>query len=391
MRHVTLLAALALAASPALATDIYWCGFENDEGYVLGALDGQNGWLAEEDVYVQADYMASGQQAMTIESGGGYDGTFHWAADQLMPDHRPYGSVVVFTQTIAISDLGEAEWLIQFCDFDLDTVIAQMQFTYDGYILFNGDTVGTFAANTWMIMTLTFDLDTQTVTMSMDDDLLVEDAPFQSPADKFDQVIYGTDEYPEPGVNYMDVDDLWLFTPPGAPSIHLETSHEGHWVYQNTGVTMSRGGHYIDLQVVVDDLNGNNDVSLSVAKLPGSGPGEVVLSDHPELPRCWRVHGSPRDNNAPTAGCGTLTLRVTCAGDLAGEATADIDLMCRTLGDLDGNGGAEPTDVSLLVSTLNGMPPVGFEPRAFDLDANGGAEPGDLSILINILNGMPIL
>jgi len=63
----------------------------------------------------------------------------------------------------------------------------------------------------------------------------------------------------------------------------------------------------------------------------------------------------------------------------------------RKLGDIDGNGGAEPGDMSLLVNRLNGMDTSGLPACAFDLDTNGGAEPGDMSLLVNILNGMPVL
>ncbi|NLX58903.1 MAG: hypothetical protein GXY74_07425, partial [Phycisphaerae bacterium] len=43
---------------------------------------------------------------------------------------------------------------------------------------------------------------------------------------------------------------------------------------------------------------------------------------------------------------------------------------------------------SLLINKLNGTDTSGFHAYAFDLDKNGGAEPTDLSILINILNGV---
>ncbi|MBN2584098.1 MAG: hypothetical protein JXL80_13615, partial [Planctomycetes bacterium] len=171
---------------------------------------------------------------------------------------------------------------------------------------------------------------------------------------------------------------------------YLTLLQNENWVYQNTGVTMSRGGHYLDLQAVVENLNGNNSVTLAIEKLPGSGDGEVLISDHPELDDCWRIRGSMRNNDNDLENCGDLTLRVTCTGDQNGETTADALIVCRPLGDLDGNGGPEPTDMSILILALNGMAPPGYTPRTFDLDANGGAEPGDLSLLINVLNGLPI-
>jgi len=82
-------------------------------------------------------------------------------------------------------------------------------------------------------------------------------------------------------------------------------------------------------------------------------------------------------------------IEVICTGNKSPEATVlEVPFACRFLGDLDGNGGAEPTDMSLLINKLNGTDTSGFHAYAFDLDKNGGAEPTDLSILINILNGV---
>lgn len=62
----------------------------------------------------------------------------------------------------------------------------------------------------------------------------------------------------------------------------------------------------------------------------------------------------------------------------------------RHLGDVDGNGAAEPGDVTLLIMALNGSPPTGYDGHAFDLDANGAVEPGDVAMLIIILNGQEV-
>ena len=83
-----------------------------------------------------------------------------------------------------------------------------------------------------------------------------------------------------------------------------------------------------------------------------------------------------------------MVLEVTCQGDVAVDPTViEVPFNCHILGDVDGNGGAEPGDVSLLINKLNGLGNGGLHDNAFDVDANGGAEPGDVSILINVLNG----
>jgi len=183
---------------------------------------------------------------------------------------------------------------------------------------------------------------------------------------------------------------LYAFGPPvvvaGDPAVEVATEDGLDWVYQNTPGTLSHGGHKVTLTVTVTDLNGNDSVSVSVSKQPGSGPGEVDVQDGTTgLERI--VYGSNRSLEAD----GPLTLDVVVTGNVAGSTTVSVPFVCRKLGDVDGNGGAEPSDVSVLILKLNGLPPAGMHDRAFDIDGNGGAEPGDVQVLINIMNGLPVL
>ncbi len=100
------------------------------------------------------------------------------------------------------------------------------------------------------------------------------------------------------------------------------------------------------------------------------------------------VYGSLRSDGLADAG--PLTLRVTVTGNVSGEQTIDLPMTVRRLGDIDGSGAPEPSDVSLLIMKLNGIPPEGYDDSAFDLDTNGAAEPTDVQILMNVLNGLPI-
>jgi hypothetical protein len=168
------------------------------------------------------------------------------------------------------------------------------------------------------------------------------------------------------------------------PDCSVATEDGLDWVYQNYPGSIANGGHNVALTVTVNDLMGNNTVTVTVAKQAASGPGEVVVSaganDLEKL-----IGGS--DRSAGTNG--SLVLEVTCQGDIAPDPTVlTVPFSCNILGDVDGNGGAEPQDVSLLINKLNGLGNGGFHDNAFDIDANGGAEPGDVSILINVLNGV---
>ncbi|MBN2583637.1 MAG: hypothetical protein JXL80_11255 [Planctomycetes bacterium] len=172
-------------------------------------------------------------------------------------------------------------------------------------------------------------------------------------------------------------------------AIEVRTGGDLDWVYQNTPNCLSRGGHTVSLEVVVLDYAGNDSVDLTVAKAPGSGLGEVSVADDPlGNPLVRLIVGSMRTDGV--TGAGALTLVVAATGNVWGQASASVPFVVRRLGDVDGNGGAEPTDLTLMILCLNGMAPPTIPPRAFDLDANGGAEPTDLGTLINVLNGIPV-
>jgi len=169
----------------------------------------------------------------------------------------------------------------------------------------------------------------------------------------------------------------------------VETEDDLDWVYQNTPNSMANGGHKVWLEVTVLQWGGNSSVTVTVAKAPASGPGEVTVEDDPGAdPLVKWIFGSMRTDGA--AESGDLILEVTVTGNVSGEEVVLVPFKVRRLGDVDGNGGPEPGDVMALILTLNGTPPPGYHDKAFDLDANGGAEPGDVQILMNILNGFPV-
>jgi len=156
------------------------------------------------------------------------------------------------------------------------------------------------------------------------------------------------------------------------------------WVYQNTPV-ITQDRHMVTLAISVDDdPYGNSQYTTQVSKV--SGPGDVTCQATAD-PGVWQILGSRRGEGL----AGEVTLEILVAGvDVGGEGAATRALTVRLLGDVDGNGGAEPGDVTALILALNGTPPAGYHPNAFDLDANGGAEPGDVQILMNVLNGLPV-
>ena len=157
------------------------------------------------------------------------------------------------------------------------------------------------------------------------------------------------------------------------------------WVYQNTPV-VTQDRHMVTLTISVDDdPNGNTAYEATVTVDPASA-GSVIVEPTAN-PLLWLIKGGISGVDP----VGDVTLNVTVTGiDQGGEGETSAVVTVRQLGDVDGNGAAEPGDISLLIMALNGSPPTGYDDHAFDLDANGGAEPGDVQILINVLNGQPV-
>jgi hypothetical protein len=186
-----------------------------------------------------------------------------------------------------------------------------------------------------------------------------------------------------------DQDTVTVTVTPTTNVLTISAAADLDWVYQNTPSILARNGHKTRLAISVEKWGGNQGVTLAVEKVADSGTGEVAIENDPGGdPLVRYVYGGLRSDGA--AGTGPLVLRVTATGDVSGQAFADVAMTVRKLGDIDGNGGAEPGDMSLLVNRLNGIDTSGLPACAFDLDTNGGAEPGDMSLLVNVLNGMPV-
>jgi len=213
------------------------------------------------------------------------------------------------------------------------------------------------------------------------------------PAEHFDQwigdVATVVDLYSPTTIIVVDGHYTVTAQPTAQLTVAVRTEDDLDWVYQNTPACLANNGQKIRLEVEVLDYAGNDSVDVAVAKVAGSGPGEVTIQDDPQDdPLVRYIFGSLRTDGLRETGA--LALQVTVTGNVWGAVTVELPLVVRCLGDVDGNGGPEPPDSSFLAMVLNGKPPPAIHEKAFDLDANGGAEPGDMQILINILNGLPV-
>ena len=156
------------------------------------------------------------------------------------------------------------------------------------------------------------------------------------------------------------------------------------WVYQNATATTG-GRHKVVLALLVeDDPYGNSTYQVIVTQVGGPGAVTIESTDDPLV---WLIGGGNVNTEAP----GDVVLAISVEGiECGGTGSAECLLTVRLLGDIDGNGVAEPDDLSLLTNALNGTPDPALDPAAFDLDADGAIQPSDVLPMVSILNGQPV-
>jgi hypothetical protein len=148
---------------------------------------------------------------------------------------------------------------------------------------------------------------------------------------------------------------------------------------------LTQNRHKSILTITLDDPHGVPETPYAVTVAASAASTGNVVIQGTANPFVWEILGS----RCLVGRSGHVVLDVTVRtlfGRRSCQATAELDVVL--LGDIDGNGGAEPTDLALLVNRLNGQEPAGYSVRHFDIDGNGGAEPGDVAVMVNILNGM---
>jgi hypothetical protein len=166
------------------------------------------------------------------------------------------------------------------------------------------------------------------------------------------------------------------------PPLAVSAATNYLWVYENAPLTTLNRHAVVLTLAVTDDPGGNTAYDVTVEQVAGSG--QVVIEPTAD-PMVWIVRGG----EVALAAAGDVVLSAVVRGrDNGAQGLAAATLKVRRLGDVDANGGVEPTDLSAMVNCLNGMPPEPHDPRAYDLNGDGGAEPSDMAILINILNGL---
>jgi hypothetical protein len=137
--------ALGLLAAPAATTRaalIVSCGFESPEGYVLGALDSQQGWSADASAVVQNALAASGQNAAQFTASGDYTGDLYLKASLAVASPAPLYTGAIVSQDVLVASDHEADWAVALMAGG--QVVHYIEFDWLGTIFVDGANTGHF-------------------------------------------------------------------------------------------------------------------------------------------------------------------------------------------------------------------------------------------------------
>jgi hypothetical protein len=178
----------------------------------------------------------------------------------------------------------------------------------------------------------------------------------------------------------------------------------GSFVYQNTPVT-TLDRHVLALTVSVTQDTWSNHSYTTMVTQSGSGvvtPTESWTSGDlvtPALSASWaglsgylvggRVNGlvlSP-GNLALTGSC---TVHLVVTGDVGGSASADVTIIVRPLGNIDGSGQVNSNELAILDQRLNALDIAPQTEAECDLSGDGAVTTADRVLLNSILNGLAV-
>ena len=189
----------------------------------------------------------------------------------------------------------------------------------------------------------------------------------------------------------VDMDEVQVTVGLAAP-LEISETLDFIWVYQNTATaTKDRHGCQLTVRIVsggdesdtyVVSLRENDEplTHFSAASLVGLDP---------DTPATVEVFGGRRDLVA----AGTYTLNVTVVGLFSGrEATVNVPLSLRLLGDIDGDGAITASDKLEMNKTLNGLAVLpGVTLRDLDLTGDGVTVDAEDKLVMNqVLNGLAV-
>ncbi|NIA20494.1 MAG: M28 family peptidase, partial [Anaerolineaceae bacterium] len=165
--------------------------------------------------------------------------------------------------------------------------------------------------------------------------------------------------------------------------ILLEVTADADVVYQNAPTTTgNRHALTLDL-AILGDVNGNITYTTLVSQTSGAGAVEIIETADPMV---WTIRGSRHGVGA----VGPVTLTVFVGGDdFGGEASLDVPIVVRRLGDINGDSVVDTEDKLFLNRHLNSLD-IPYPERLYDLDGDGVVDTQDKLVINSVLNGIPL-
>jgi hypothetical protein len=193
------------AAGAAVAGEVYTCGFEEAEGFALGALDGQQSWIGNAAATV-GNTAVSGAQGAQFTANGSYTGDMFVMGRRYFDNPLPRNLITV-TQSVMIDLRDEAAWAVTL--YVGDTLIHYVLFDWNGDVVVDDRTTGTdWTPMTWMTLTMDLDLKADTVVVYLDGSPVSSGALLGDPSLGIDNIILFGDNFIESKAASLYYDNL---------------------------------------------------------------------------------------------------------------------------------------------------------------------------------------
>ncbi|HOI54273.1 MAG TPA: PEP-CTERM sorting domain-containing protein [Phycisphaerae bacterium] len=193
------------AAGAAVADEVYTCGFEETEGFTLGALNGQQSWIGNAAAVV-GNTAASGTQGAQFTANGSYTG------DMFVMGRRYFGNplprnLITVSQDVMIDLENEAAWAVTL--YAGNTLIHYVLFDWNGNVVVDDQTTGTnWTPMTWMTLTMDLDLTAGTAVVQLDGNPVSSGTLLGDPSLGIDNIILIGDNYIDEEAASMYYDSL---------------------------------------------------------------------------------------------------------------------------------------------------------------------------------------
>lgn len=210
-------------------TILFEAMFESPD-YVLGDLNGQQGWTADTfpgDCVISDAFAMEGTQSLFIWGDGNFDGYPHLGALHSFPNPVGIENIVTaqFMAAISSPSTGGNNFFVVLGDGT--NAAGYLIFVWNQGLMVNGIATGyTYPYNTPMPVTMTADFNTETFDVKIGNTLVADDYPFVSSGmTALNEILFALDDYDAGQV--MVVDALRIVSVPEPATLCLLAAGAG--------------------------------------------------------------------------------------------------------------------------------------------------------------------